>query len=72
MSGWTIRGSLSVRWAWMCVATWLVRDAGDVRVRAISDTMPLTADRRVETSGRGQRQHGVIMAAASTTVGARR
>ena len=56
----------------MCVATGLFRDVGAVRVRAISDTTPLTADRRVETSGRGRRQHGVLMVAGSTTVGVRR
>ena len=47
-------------------------DAGGVGGRVIDDTTPLTADRRVETSGRGRCQHGVLMAAGSTTVGGRR
>ena len=51
---------------------WTVRDAGDVRARVIGDTTPRTADRRVEPGGSGRRQHGVLMAAGSTTVGGRR
>ena len=46
--------------------------AGGVRERGIDDTTPFTADRRVETSGRGRCQHGVLMAADSTPVGGRR
>jgi hypothetical protein len=49
--------------------TWTGCDAGDVRARAIDDTTPRTADRRVETGGSGPRQHGVLMAAGATTVG---
>ena len=48
------------------------RDTGDVRVRAIDETTPLTAEGRVETGGGERRHHGVLRVAGSTTVGARR
>ncbi len=51
---------------------WTFREARNTRVRAIGDTTPFTADRRVETSGSGRYQHGVFMAAGSTRVGGRR
>ena len=51
---------------------WTFHGAGDVRARAIGDTTPRTADRRVERGGREGRQHGVLMGAGSTTVGAQR
>jgi hypothetical protein len=44
------------------------KDAWDVGTRGIGDTTPRTADRRVERGGRDRRQHGVFMAADSTTV----
>ena len=52
----TITGCLSVRWPWRCVATWLFHEAGDRRVRAISNSTPLTADGRVETGVRARRR----------------
>ena len=52
----TITGCLSVRWRWRCVATWLFHEAGDRRVRAISNSTPLTADGRVEPGVRARRR----------------
>ncbi len=59
-------------WAWMWAATTAFRDAGERRAWVIDDTTPRTTDRRVERGGREWRQHGELMAAGSTPVGAPR
>ncbi len=47
-------------------------DAGELRAWVIDDTTPRTTDRRADKGGSARRQHGVLMVAGSTTVGARR